>query len=468
MDWRVTLLSLVALVGLAVYVFVFDAGSDDQRAVREASASKIFGEIEADAVDRLQLRTTDGFDAELQRAGGVWRLIRPVEVEADAVAAEELVAALGSLESDAVYDEIESLASYGLEVEPSLRFGRDGAEQALRLGDNAPVGGGRYATNAVGDRVWLVAAWRTSAFAKSLHQLREARLVRVDSADVTSLSIRWPGGEVSLVRGELGAEGAWRLQTPLAGPARDRTVEDLLSDLSFLRASAFVDDPTDAERSSFASPAYRVEIGQPGVEVPLLFELAASGEGDRTLVRGPSGLIAEISEADVGSLPRAVSDFRFRELARFVPSEVKRFSLTFSGEGALGVEGTRTEAGDWAFGEVALEPGAAARSLSALSQLEATEIAADSMGTEELAGLGLVPARVRIQVFGAESPLADLTLGAVRGDGAIAARRGDAETVYWLDAGFAQDVPISQAAFNESFRASADEPSEEAAGKATR
>lgn len=461
MNWQATLLSLVALIALGTYVLVYDSDAADQRAKNETSETQVFGGVEAGSVERLNLRTTDGIDAQLERRDGVWRLTRPVEAEADPVAADALVAALGSLESDAVYDEIEALGSYGLDVEPSLRFSAAGFEHSLRLGGTAPIGGGRYVTDDAGDRVWLVAAWRTSAFAKSLHQLREARLLRVDPAAVQSLSVRWPGGEVALRRGEAEGAGAWQLESPVSARARDRTVESLLSDLAFVRADAFVDAPTQAERSQFDSPAYRVEINLADEAEPLLFEVGAEGVEGRWLARGPSGVIAEISEAEVQSLPQTVSDFRFRELARFVPSEVSRFTLSFAGEDGSAVEGTRTEAGDWAFGEAALVEGAASRLLSALAQLEAIEIAADSMGDDELTGLGLAPARTRIQVLGEDEPLADIAFGAMRGDGAIAARSGASEIVYWLSAGLAQDLPVNRAAFDDAFRASEEAPAEE-------
>lgn len=451
-----TWLGLGVLVALGAFVWFHEIEGAAERELAGASQTRVFGEFDAAAIDRLVLRTTEGAEAHLEREAGRWRMTAPVMAEADPVAAEGLLSALASLDSEASYDEIEALASYGLEAEPQLRFRSGEGEQSLFIGSSAPVGGGVYVTDGEGARVWLVPAWRTTAFRKSLDQLRESRLLHIDPAEVSAVTVRWPQGYAALSRAAGDGENSdsWQLEYPLTATARSQTVETLLSDLGFLRADAFVDEPTAEQLASFETPVLRVEVAQGSEAPPLIFEIGAPGSEGRRLARGPSGVIVEIAEATYQDLPRDLTAFRFRELAHFLPSEAERFSISFAD--GLVVTAERTASSEWSFPGPALAPGAANRMLSALSRLEASEIAAETMGEDERAGLGLEPPKARIVVFGAEAEatLADVSFGVARGDGALAARRGDGEIVYWLEAVAADQIPVSAEGFEASFRAS--------------
>lgn len=458
MSSRTTWLGLLALAGLAAFVWFHEIEGSDAREEAAKSASKVFAGFEAEDVQLLVLQTTDGQRATLERddGGEGWKLTSPVEFPADALAADGVVSALLGLESEAVYEELEPLASYGLAGEPLLRFQVGETAHEVRLGATAPVGGGVYATDEAGTRVWLLASWRTSAFRKSLHQLRERRLLEIEPESVRSLSVRWPGASVELQRGGVEEGGEWQLVQPLAAPAREATIDDLLSDLGFLRADAFVDEPTPAQQATFEAPALVVEIGTDAETPPLRFEVGGSASEERRLARGPGGVIAEIAAASFEDLPRGVAEFRFRELGRFAPGEAERFTLAFSGgSDLLEVEARRGESGDWEFGADAFAPGGASLLLSELSRLEAVDIAAEAMGPDELAGLGLAPPGVHVTVWGddASAPLAELSIGSPRADGALPAQRGGSEIVYWLDPGVAAQLPVSAASFREEFRA---------------
>ena len=87
-------------------------------------------------------------------------------------------------------------------------------------------------------------------------------------------------------------------------------------------------------------------------------------------VRGPGGGVVEIASASQEDWPRRVADFRFRELARFVPSEALRFTISFAGESVpTQVEARRSEARDWQFGAEALAPGYAQLVVAARDRL---------------------------------------------------------------------------------------------------
>ncbi len=49
----------------------------------EAQAKLLFGDLKAESVEWIELRTSDGKDARLERVDGAWRVTRPVAFPAD-------------------------------------------------------------------------------------------------------------------------------------------------------------------------------------------------------------------------------------------------------------------------------------------------------------------------------------------------------------------------------------------------
>jgi hypothetical protein len=119
------------------------------------------------------------------------------------------------------------------------------------------------------------------------------------------------------------------------------------------------------------------------------------------------------------------------------------------------VTGVRENAG-WST-EPPMQSGKASRLVGEIDGLEASDVIAESMGSEELAGLGLSPPRVSIRIEGGaeegeERPvLAEVQLGILDPARGIAARVPGAETVYWIDAESAEVLPISADAFENRF-----------------
>ena len=165
--------------------------------------------------------------------------------------------------------------------------------------------------------------------------------------------------------------------------------------------------------------------------------------------------------AALDDFPRSVDAYRDKSLARFVPSEARRFELAFHGEGAG--ESLRRDRDARGRG---LEDGARGarraegrrRSCASSRASTAPTIAAESMGAAERAKLGLEPPRALLRVFGgpeegADAPLAEVQLGALDAKRGIAARRSDREIVYFVAAERAEELPVSLEALRARFLA---------------
>jgi hypothetical protein len=466
------ILALLA-AALGAFLWFYEIRGAEERSRAEEAEKRVFPAVESDGVAWLSLWTTDGQAARIERTDSGWQLSEPVAFPADTLAVDGMAQALADLVSEAVFDEPESLDNYGLDVEPGLRFGFGDQEYGLRIGDKAPVGGTTYVTDAAGERVFAVSSFRTNAFDKTLSQLRDGRVADFDRDTIRHVTVRWPGGHATLEK----PDQAWKLLEPLADDADTDTLEGLLSDLSYLRAADYLDEPGEDASLGLAEPTLQVELRTEASAEPLTVVVGAAREGDRRVVRGPAGYTYEVAQGALDTLPRSLGAFRFKELAQFAAGDAERLELVLrqSDEAPLALQGVRAEAG-WTLSPAGMDPDKITRLVSELASLEGLDVAADAMGESERAALGLAPPRAELRVFGAgegdAAPLlADVRLGALEPDRGIAAQRADREAVYWLDASLAEHLPIGLEAFRNRFEqevppepaaASAAEPGTEA------
>jgi len=378
-----------------------------------------------------------------------------------------LVSALARLTSEAVFEEPAPLADYGLGEEIRVRFRAGDDEYVVRVGDKTPVGGNTYVATAADAPVYAVATYRASALEKAFEQIQDKRIAVFDRAAVSAIDASWRGGAVRLVRGDDG----WRLTAPLEDEADPEAVADLLTELSSLRASGFINDPPSDEELGLESPEFRaeLELGSsaelPEGEEPvrLSVTIGASLDGDNRAVRGVEESIRySVAASQLDALSRKVGSYRFRELARFDEAEADRFELVLQDDAAgqsLELTGERGEAG-WVTEPEAMSPVKVSTLLSRLARLKAEDVLADQLGPTERAFLKLSPPQVQLRVFGTAPAdggdprlLADVSLGQpVFGQG-IPALRPERETVYLIDYDLAEHIPVSVDAMRNRFLA---------------
>jgi hypothetical protein len=441
-----------------------------------AEAKALFPDLAAEDVRWLALDTSDGTPARLELREGAWWLVEPLEFPADRTTLEGMTAALDELASDGVIESPQAPEVYGLgEDAARVRFGTEAGEFVLRLGAQTPVGGSSYAAREGDEAVYTIPSHRASALRRSLVDLREKRVLRFDRAAVTRIELAWPGGGVTLER-----EGeGFRMTAPVEDAADRQTVDSLLSDLGFLRAEGFLDEPPPDAELGLEEPAFTARLGVPGEgdAPPQVFELRIGAEladAPERAARGRERSVYRIPTERLDDFPRTVSAYRFKELASFVPSDARQVELAFRDPeaGAHVVVAEHGEDG-WTSSPEPLAPGRTERLVAELSTLRAREIVAESMSKAEQAALGLDPPRVRLRVLGETAEgkpapvLGEVLLGEADHDLGIVARSASSERIYRLDFALAEHVPVSLEALRNRFLskegedAAADEPAPE-------
>jgi len=454
---RNTLLLALVVAALGAFVWFYEIRGAEQRSEEESASKRIFPGLSADAIEWIELRTDEGENARLERVEAGWKLVAPLAFPADRFAADGVASTLAELSAEATFDTPEPPENYGLAGEPGLRFGVGEKSFALRIGNSTPVGGNVYGADADAKKVFAVASWRANALKKTVKQLRDARVLDFDRAKVNRLVIQSADGRVVLAKGD----GGWRIAEPVDAKADADAVDGLLSDLQYLRADEFVDAPPADAELGLAEPWLTIELGLEGEAAPLALAVGAE-RAERRVVRGAREPVFEIATSRLDSLPRKLSAYRFKELSRFASDAAASFELRFQPEDGelLTITGTSEKEGGWSTAPEAMQPGRASRLVSELAELRAEDVMADALGDAERTALGLAPPRATLRVLGkpneghAGGPvLAEVLLGDLDPERGIPAMRGGEPTVYWLRAGATEQLPVSLAAWRESFQA---------------
>ncbi len=498
MNVRTTALLALAVLGLGAFLYFYELGGESARLEAEERAKRLFAGIEPGDVTWIALRTSDGVDARFEQRDGKWQLVSPLAFPADPAVAR-LAEALATVTSEKQFEHPQPDAEYGLDEAAAkvVRFGVGGVEHSLRIGKPTPIGSNVYARAGDSPAVHMIASHRATAFARSLSDLRDKQILAFDPSAIAEVEARWPGGRVVLARdaapaepakpgGEappapLDAGGDWRMTVPLAARGDGDAIDDLLSTLSFLRADAFIDAPTAAQRRLLEPPDFEVRLSGRDAAQPPLSLAVGRPEGEHRLVRAAGDVLYEIAATRIADFPRTAVAYRERHLAQFPASDAHQLDFFFSVRGGdpVAIRAERSGDSGWTSTPEPFAAGKLSSVVSELSRLEAADILAESMGEKELDKLGLSPPNAIITVLGAapakpakapeaagameegreqDEPLppaapqlAELHFGNVTPKGVVAQAVGD-PIVYRLDLETAERLPVNLDAFQSRFR----------------
>ncbi len=457
MNPKTTAVLFAIAAALAAFVYFCEPEREQARVEAEAAEKRLFPDVVQSEIASISLRVSDVPEIRLERRDGRWRIVAPIDFAADTFAADGVASAITQLRSESVIEDPRPPEVYGFGAERAeVRFTVGELEKALRFGNQTPVGSNSYASVDGDDRVYTVASYQLTPFKKRLEDLRDKRIVDFDQAAVRRVAVSWPGTSFVVERSDEG----WQMVEPVQARADVDTVDALLSSLSFLRASAFVDDPGSAEEMGFAPPQFAVEMemSREGAgSDPVIARFAVGGvaeTGAQRFVRGAVESLYLISEQSFDDFPRRLVEYRDRRLAEFAAGDARRVELGFHTDAGETVALSVTREGDgWASSADPVQPEELDALVEALSGLRADDIIAEAFGPAELQAMGLDPAKAVLLVYGDGDPaerLAEIHLGVAFGDG-VTARAPDRENIFLLDAALADLIPTDLEDYRERF-----------------
>ncbi len=473
MNPRTTGIVFLVAAALFAFVYFYEIRGEEGRKEAEEAQKQLFTDVAPDDVEIVSITTTDGRDAMLERRNGGWRLTSPVDFPADELAADGMASAIAEVKSESVFEEPQGPEVYGLDDDDKeIQFTAAGKARTLRFGSKTPVGSNTYAKTGDADAVYAVPTHRADTFRKSLDDLRDKRILRFETSAIDRVEASWPGGGLVLEK----ADGTWRITAPIEADADQDTVNDLLSDLSFLRATGFVDSPPPDAETGLDDPSFAVvlqgavageeEGGEEAEATPvrITFEVGADLDGATRLARAGEPVLYRIPAERIDDFPRDAAVYRFRRLADYAATRARRIEIVFhtaAGE-TIAITGSRDDSG-WSSAPESFQPGKLASLVSEVSRLRADRVLADAAGDDELAGLGLDPPNALYRIYGdadggeegeeaSEVLLAEIHLGALQGSDGIVARTAEREEIFRLPLGLAEHMPVSHEAFENRFR----------------
>ena len=421
MSPKTTLILAVILIALGAYIYRYESEPVEDEA--QSSFEKIF-DFEAEKIQQIDVRRDENEDVKLERTGeDTWRLLSPIEVDADGVASNALANAAASLERERVVAEGElDLAAFGLDspqMELELTVKDASQPTTLLFGDETPTGSNLYATLAGGNQVFVMAGSSKYALEKSGWDLRDKRVLRFNRDDVKTVVVKLPEKQFALARA---SADFWNVTEPVLTRADRYKASGLVSMLESTKMQELVTESAgDVSQYGLAFPTYQVEIqlADGGSDTLLI----GDQKGTNYYARNPDRpLVYLIGESAVNDIKRDETEYISKRLFGFATYQASKLQIASADEAARVYEKVKEDEGD-----VWKQTAPEARDMEGttvddlLYKLNGTDAA--EMLPE---GPSLETPRYTITVWSKESEnFEELTVGDTTGDAIYARRNGD-------------------------------------------
>jgi hypothetical protein len=325
MKFRNTLIVAVLFAALGTYLWWVER----PKLEKEGKPKTVF-DVKLEDVNRVTLAYPDK-TIELMKTGGGWWVKKPVELEADQSAAENLARAIVELELKRTLEgKPESLETYGLDkpavtVTATLVDGK--TLPAIRVGKTSPVGWSTFVQLEGSEGVTLVPSAFWYGMKKEVSDLRKKTILDFEDADVARVSIL--GGERDV---ELANDGGkWKLVKPDASAADEGEVRAYLSSLRALRAEDFVDEPPSLAEYGLDAPRRRVivDLGEKkGTREILVGAEKAHGKKDALFIKDAAGkTVYAVGTWAWASLAKEAGGFRDKTVLAFDKDALQRVEI---------------------------------------------------------------------------------------------------------------------------------------------
>ena len=321
---RSTLVLLVVAGGLGAYVFFVER---HRAPASETEPNEQLFTFDADDIAELHLTGTSATVTELHRTDGTWRVVSPIEANADETAVSSITSSLASLEIRRVLDEGPvDLEPFGL-VDPALDVGfklADGETVAhVLIGEETPTGSDRYAKLADADRVFLIAGYLDTTFDKTTFDLRDKKILAVARDAIDELRMTVGDRTIALTK-----EGNdWRMTEPWDARADFSTVEGLVGRLDSGEMRSIESEDADAlDTYGLAEPHVTATLSVGSASATLRLGDEAP-DGTRYARDGSRDLVFTVEASLASDLERDPSEYRQKDLFTFRSFNATRLEI---------------------------------------------------------------------------------------------------------------------------------------------
>lgn len=305
-----TIAGAVVLAGLGAYIFFVDA---DRPVGTTAEKERVFANVAADDIEEVTIAKAGGERTRLQKKDGTWRIVEPVDAEADEGEVSSIAGSLATLDVQQVVDEqATDFARYGLEpVRIDVSFRTKGGKEPHRVqfGDKAPAGGELYARLPGTPRVFFVSSFLDSSFDKDTFALRDKTILRFEREKVDSFEFTGPKSAMRFAK--KGEE--WTIAAPFAARADFGAVQGAVERLASARMQGLTEpNATDLKKYGLDRPSVVMTVGAGSSRASL-----AMGSTENAVVFAKDGsrpMVFTVAPTLRDDIVKAAGEYRRKDL----------------------------------------------------------------------------------------------------------------------------------------------------------
>jgi hypothetical protein len=326
MNFKTTFILLIIFIAIGVYLFFSsrggdgDAGRADQQLILDVPVSE---------VTKIAVLPAGGERLLMEKTGGEWRILQPVQAKAAKWQAEQLASAIVGMKRQGSIDRDEADAARTVTEKPAYSIElttADGRTRTISVGQKSLVGNTTYVQIDGKGRVYVVSGEIHDQLARPASDYRETQLVDAAASQLQRIEIDRGDEKLALAR----QDGNWQVAAPTTMPAERPAVDSLAGTLTALRASEFAAADVSPIRTGLASPRLTVRFSAEGREpatvkignyTDLLRKQLYAQVGD--------GPVATITSFTYDALNKGLADLRSREVMRVDAAKVSAVSIAY-------------------------------------------------------------------------------------------------------------------------------------------
>jgi hypothetical protein len=381
MQFRNTLIVVALAVIVGGYIYFFQAG-------RPAEETKKLFDVKAAEINKVVLKYPDR-EIEVQRSDGVWKMVKPIKVDADKAAIGTLTNEIANAGITRTVDEHPAgLAPFGLDKPAATVFisTKDKSFPGVEVGKTAPIGYSVYIKTTDKPDVMLTSGAFGPGIKRTVSDLRDHTLMSFNADAVNKVVLR-QGDSLPV---ELQKEqGKWEIVKPAKYKADSDRVRTMLSSLASARIDDFTSDaPANLAEYGLSKPELEVSVftgpGQAGQS--LLFGKKESSKEDYYVRRGEKPNVYTVHNYVFVDADKGLNDLRDRTVLAFDPDEVEQVRFTNAGK-AFALDQKNGKWTEMSGAKAQADPAKVRQFIDRVHDLKAEKIVQDSTANLDKFGL---------------------------------------------------------------------------------
>lgn len=328
MKLRSLIVAALVLLGLVSTIYWSEhRKSTDTAASPSADAPPSILKLDEASITQVALKKKDAAPIVLAKnSSGIWQISEPKPLAADQSTVSSMLSTLSSLNSQRlVEDKASDLKQYGLDqpaVEADITE-KDNKSQRILLGDETPTGNAIYTMLAGDPRVFTIATYNKNSIDKSLNDLRDKRLIRIEADKISRLEVARKNQSIEFGRNK----EEWQILKPKPLRADNVQVSDLARKLTEAHMDlSGSDKDVKAAASAFAgaTPVATAKVtDQSGTQELQVRKSKDTYYAKSSVVEGAYKIDSDLGKA----LDKGLDDFRNKKLFDFGYNEPNKIEM---------------------------------------------------------------------------------------------------------------------------------------------